>query len=499
METSQIIGLVIVLVLVVLGFVFTIWKSKKHTLAKLIGILIFAAIALTWVFTYGYYNGANFADYNMHRQGLTDLPNMVYYAMSFAADKIIFLLALGAFYAVLSKCKGYNKLVNVIAKAFKGIEVIFILISSLLITAMASLFSQSFIPLIFIPFLISIILAMKLDKITAFAATFGSILIGTIGVTYGGEGFYWFNYYVGTEATTAILYRLIVLVVAFILFNFFTCLHAKNVLEKKNVNELEADPFKMEELKKDEKCHVWPYIVLMAFLLIICVLGYINWEANFGITCFNTFHEKLMGLKIGEFAPFLEIVGTLANTVAKGAFGNWNLYHASTILIVLTLVIALIKRMKLDDFISSCGEGLKKMALPTILFVGAYLVMTGAYMSPFIPTITNTIFKHVSTFNPYLVSLDALLANIFHIDFGFTGYVVAGYFTSTYAANLEVIHTIFTTLYGFIGFFAPTSAILVIGLTYLDIDYKTWMKYSWMFIVAMLVILLVLFTIMTYI
>ena len=134
-----------------------------------------------------------------------------------------------------------------------------------------------------------------------------------------------------------------------------------------------------------------------------------------------------------------------------------------------------------------------------ILFIGVYMVMVAAYMSPFIPTITNLIFSKIEAFNPFLVVVDALLANTFHVDFGFTGYVVTTYLTTTFASNLEVIHTIFTTMYGFVGLCLPTSAVLVIGLSYLDIDYKTWIKYIWMFIIAILIILLVLFTVMTYV
>ena len=55
---------------------------------------------------------------------------------------------------------------------------------------------------------------MKLDKITAFAVTFGSILIGTLGATYGGEGLYWFNYYTQTTTDNVLIYRVLLLVVA---------------------------------------------------------------------------------------------------------------------------------------------------------------------------------------------------------------------------------------------------------------------------------------------
>lgn len=494
MTIAQIIGLIVVLVLAALGGFFIVKKSKKYDLAKWITLFILVSIALTWIFSYGYYNGTEFMDYGMNQQGITDIPNLLYYSINFAGDKIIFLLALGAFYAVLSKSNSYKKLVTKIAEMFKGKEITFTLIASLLFTAMASLFSQSFIALIFVPFVISIILSMKLDKLTAFCVTFGSILIGTLGITYGGEGAYWFNYYVQASVTTGILYRLVVLVVAFILFNFFTVMHAKKVLKDKKLNEIEADPFKVENV--DKKAKTWPIIVLFFLLLILMILGYIGWESNYGITCFKTFHEWLLGLKIGDFEVFKVILGTLAK---DAAFGAWNLFHASVLLLVLSIVVALVSRISLNDFIASFGEGFKKMAKPLALFIGTYMVMVAAYMSPFVPTITNTIFSHIESFNPYLVTFDALLANTFHVDFGFTGYVVATYFTSAFGANLEVIHTIFTTMYGFVGLCIPTSAILLIGLSYLDIDYKTWIKYIWMFIVAILVILLILFTIMTYI
>lgn len=494
MTTGQIIGLVIVLVLAVLGGFFIIRKSKKHDLAKWITLFILLSIALTWIFSYGYYNGAEFYDYGMNQQGISDIPNLLYYSINFAGDKIIFLLALGAFYAVLKRSNSYKKLVNKIALAFKGKEITFALIASLLFTAMASLFSQSFVALIFVPFIISILLTMKLDKLTAFCVTFGSIMIGTLGITYGGEGAYWFNYYVQSSVTVGIIYRLIVLAIAFILFNFFTVLHAKKVLKGKKLNEIDADPFKVESY--DKKAKSWPTIVILSILFIIMVLGYVSWESNFNITTFTRFHNWLLGLQIGDFAIFKVLLGTLAS---DAAFGSWNLFHGSILLVILSILIALISRINLNDFIEAYTEGFKKMGKPLLLFLGTYMVMVAAYMSPFIPTITNTIFKHISTFNPYLVTLDAILANTFHVDFGFTGYVVATYFTSTYGSNLEVIHTIFTTMYGFTGLCIPTSAMLLIGLSYLDIDYKTWIKYIWLFVIAILIILLVLFTIMTYI
>ena len=67
MTIAQIIGLVVVLVLAALAGFFIIRKSKKHDLAKWITLFILVSIALTWVFSYGYFNGAEFYDYGMNQ------------------------------------------------------------------------------------------------------------------------------------------------------------------------------------------------------------------------------------------------------------------------------------------------------------------------------------------------------------------------------------------------------------------------------------------------
>lgn len=494
MTITQIIGLIVVLVLAALGGFFIVRKSEKHDLLKWILLFVFVAFAFTWIFSFGEFNGAEFSDYGMNRLGLTDLPNLIYYAMNFAGDKIIFLLALGCFYAVLSKVDGYKKLVTRIAGSLKGKEIVFILSASLLFTAMASLFSQTFIVLIFVPFVVSIVLSMNLDRLTAFSTTFGSILIGNLGLTYGGEGLEWFNYYTGLPITTGIIYRLIILVVAFILFNLFNVMHVKKTLKNTKVNEKDADPFKVEKIDKNAKS--WPIIVVFALLFAIMILGYIGWNTHFGIECFANFHTWLLELKIGEVAIFKELLGTLAE---KTPFGSWNLFHMSILLFVISILVSLLGKVKLNDFIEAYGEGAKKMSKGIILFVLVYMVMIVAYMTPFVPTITNTMFSAVSKFNPFLVSLMAFISNIFHTDFGFTGYAIGTFFVNSYAESVTLIHLIFTTMYGFVQLCIPTSAILLIGLSYLDIDYKTWIKYIWMFVVGILVILLVLFTVLAYI
>ena len=495
MATSQIVCLVIVVILAVLAGVLTVLKSKKHDLVKWIGIFIFVAIALTWIFGVGQYSGTELVDWGMNRQGLTDIPQLIYYALNVGGEKIVFLLALGIFYAMLSKCNSYKKLVNTIAEKLKrkvSSQIIFILVCSLIFTLMGAMLTETFAALIFVPFVVSIILAMHLDKMTAFAVTFGSILVGVLGTIYGGDGFIWFNEYAETSATTGIYYRLIVLVVAFILFNFFNVMHVKKIAKGKKINEVEADPFKVEDVSK--KSSIVPAIIIMGLLFILVILGYISWDENFGISIFGKFHEWLMGLEIKDTSVFGTIFGT-----KSAQFGAWNFYIITIVLGLFSVLTALISRLKLNDFISTCGEGIKKVLLPELMLIGTYIVFVTVYSCQTMPTISNLLITSTTEFNPFLVAVDAFIANIFHIDLGLTGFFLGSFLTTIYSANIEIVHTIFVTLYGFVSLFVPTSSILVIGLSYLDIEYKNWIKYSWLFLLGILVILVVLFLVMAYI
>lgn len=492
MTTFQIVCLAVVIIIAVLASVLTLLKSKKHDLVKWISIFAFVAIALTWIFGIGQYSGTEFGDYGLSRQGLTDIPNLLYYAIYIGGEKIIFLFTLGAFYAVLSKCDSYKKLVKTIAEKFKGKEILFTLISALLFTAMGSLLSETMMALIFVPFVVSILLEMHLDKISAFCTTFGSILVGVLGVTYGGDGFYWFSQYTEVAITTGILYRLIVLVVAFILFNFFNVIHVKKVLENKKANEKVVDPFEVEELPK-KKSSI-PAIIVLGLLFIVVILGYINWEYNFGITIFGKIHEWLMNISIKETPVFGTILGS-----KMAQMGSWNFCVVDVLLAATAVLMALISRIHLNDFISACGEGIKKMAFPVLMFVGAYFIFITVYYCQTMPTISNLIINNTTEFNPFLIGVDALIANIFHLDLGLTGFFLGSFLTSIYSTHIEVIHTMFVTLYGLVSLCVPTSTILVLGLSYLGIEYKSWLKYSWLFLVGMLVILVVLFLVMLYI
>ena len=118
------------------------------------------------------------------------------------------------------------------------------------------------------------------------------------------------------------------------------------------------------------------------------------------------------------------------------------------------------------------------------------------YWSPIVPTIVSWFIK--TTFNPFLTTIAAIISGLFHSDFGYTGYALGGLLTTYEGDTFNIAYVIYTSIHGLVSLIAPTSAILMIGLSYCNISYKKWFSYIWKFLIGMLVCLLVIFALLTY-
>ena len=112
--------------------------------------------------------------------------------------------------------------------------------------------------------------------------------------------------------------------------------------------------------------------------------------------------------------------------------------------------------------------------------------------------VATKLFGLTKSFNPYITTITSFITSIFHADLGYTSYLVGSILSTTYAESLNIAHTIYVTTYGLVQVFMPTSALLLVALSYMKIDYKSWFKYIWIFAAAMLVVLLIVVTVGTY-
>lgn len=498
---------VIGLVLFVVGGLIMSFRSKEHNLAKSLFVLAVAGFLISWLFPAGNFQGADYYEYKFVRIGLADIGFQLYYSVYFLLDKIGFLLVLTGVYGVLSRIKGYQRLVGGIASKLNNHPIITSVVISIILFVFTSLFTQTFIVLVFVPFFISILIKMGMDKLTAFAITFGSILAGILGCTYGTDTLAVFNQNFGSDIKLGLNYRFIIAAVSLVLYNFFIVMRVRKInadMKKNRKNyDISNDPFavaKYEAPKKKSVKNLILYIVSIVFLVIgalVLILGYVNWNEIFGIEIFDKFHEWLVGLEAGkEFNIFSYILGANAN--ALGAFKY--IFTGLSVLLIVSILLAFMERMSINEYIEAFYEGMKKMFKPLLFLIGVNMVFTTSYItsSPII-TIYNWLLNLVEGFNPFITSITAFVASLFQVDFGYVAYSVGGFANAVYTDNLEIVHTIFTSMYGIVQVFMPTSFILVSGLALTKVSYKDWLKYIWLFAVGMIVILLVLFTVLTYI
>lgn len=478
------------------GFVFTA-RCEKHTMAKMLLFLILATAILTWLIPYGFFNGLDFYDYGLERVGLVNLGLLLHSSINWNFESVIFLFVVAGFYGILGRTNGYKKLVNTIANKLKKYPLVVAIITSLIITALTSMFTDTFAMFIIVPFFVSILLSMKLDKLTTFAITFGSMLIGAIGATYGTESLLNFSYNLSVEKiTTGIAYRLIILLVAYFLFNFFICMRIKKVNKEKVNEEVENTLFTVENTK--DKTSMIPALVILLVVFIITILGFIDWKTNFNITVFEDLHNSIYNAQIGD-VPIMQYI--LSQTNSQGntealAFGTFMLRTIEIVLVLASLLMGLLYRVKFNEMLDAAYEGIKKMFKPIIFYFGAGIVYLIIASSPFTFTLCNWILNAVDGFNPYLTTVVASITSLFHLDTGFTAYYLGSFLSTAYASDFNLVYTIFVSMFGLVHMIAPTSIFMLIGLSLMKVDYKDWLKYIWLFVIGMLVILLVLFTVL---
>lgn len=479
-------------------------KEKKYGLLKGTLIFIIVAFLLTWIIPTGSYSSSGYVTSGMLRAGIYDIGDLFYNAFAVATYKIIVLMAIAAFYGVATKTQGYERIVTGIAKKLKKHSKIAVVVISVVLAGLTSILTQTFALLIFVPFIISILNRMGLDKMTILATTFGSILIGFVGVTYGTDGVQMLNYYFGytTElpyTMPALLVRAGILVAGLVLFNFFTLAHMSKAKKDKAAS---VDLFEVQIAEGSEKRTntMIPIIVIMSILFVLVIMGFLDWGANFGIEIFDEFHSIITtDIKIEAAVEGADDFFVLADLLGTGAsaFGLWNNLYISAILLIFTAILALCYRFKLDEFLESIGSALKKIVLPSACIIGAYMLMMVVYRSTYVVTIVDKLLSLTDSFNIATMTLSSLILNIFHTDLGYTGFVLSSYFPVEYVDYTNVVYTMLTSLYGYVQLFIPTSVILGIGLVSLKVKYSDWLKFIWRFLVGMFVCLLVIFILMS--
>lgn len=451
--------------------------------------VVVVTLISTWLIPTGNFDGTSLQLGDTVPLGVTDLPTILYHGIYFTLDRVMFIIAVMLFYIIAAKAGVYKKSVDGIASSLKGKEKIYTVFSITLLVLLTSLVSNTFVLIFFIPFMLSIFSKLKIEKMTAFAATIGAVLIGLVGVPYGSEGLTAFNQYSSLELETGLMYRAVIAFASYVLFVAYVVLQS----DKNKKGESLVDPILTIE-KKSKKSTV-PFMSIIALTSIFIMLGFIAWETNFEITEFREFHESLVLTDEGEAT----IVGNLLGTSAQ-PLGAWDLFTGTGVVLFMALALAISYKVKITDIFKGLGETSKLLASTITIAIAVCSVFVIAYITQYYTTIGYVLFDLLNNgdFNPNTSALAAFMSSVLHFDMGFTAYVASSYYTVAYASNMEILSIIFMATYGLVQIIMPTSMILFVGLAYTNINYKLWLKYIALFFASITLALLLAFNVLTY-
>lgn len=469
---------------------------KKHSLFKVISMILVLLVIISWIAV-----GRN--DVKSYI-GFGDLFLNGIRSLYFFFDIFLFILIVGGFYGVLNKSSGYKKLLDNIVSKVKKLGNKFIYLVIILFALVSALTGMDMLIFMFIPFVISIILLLGYDKLVAISATVVSSIIGVIGgifVTFKDPNNYYgttnttMEKFVGIEESFANIFpKLLLLVLGVALLIFYVSRHIKSVKDKKVKYELNADndSLVVNEVKGDyKKVKSWPLIIVFAFLFVYTVIGVMPWNTLFKVDIFNKFHTWLVGLGTKDFSIFNNLISS-----SFTALGEWNSNSLGNymmpmiIMLILSLVVKFISHIKFDEYVDAFINGMKKLLPSAFVVVLAYSVLVGAYNHGFLSTLISK-----TDYNIGLAGLYSLVGSILHVDLYYTS---VGVFSSIISlvedeALYPVLAVLFQGFYGLINIVGPTSLLLIVVLTYLDVPYTTWLKYIWrLFLYLFIVICLVL-------
>lgn len=457
---------------------------EKNSLIKVATIMLIISVVLTWIIKVPVGDGT----YQYHRAGIIDFFSLITIGLEVFSHFATLLFITAGFYELLSRTKGYQIIVEKFSSKFKKSKeksLVFSIITMLVFTLLSSVFIDPMALILFAPFFITLILKMGKDKITALFATFGGILIGTIGSLYSSPITGQIIDSFSVKSTDKFIYRIAVLIVVYLAGVAFLIIH--NLKQKKSEKVVIPELFEVKAPKSTDKGCVGIGIILLT-LFILVILGFFPWGTILSSEWTQKLYDGYINFKIGGVKIFDSLIGPKVYDFSL-QFGNWSMITAQAVVLAVSILIALFSKINVDEFIDSFLTGFKKVGKPVLIIILAYLVMLISLQFPVLIGLTE---KLLPKFNYFVSAILAFFGSLFGVEFRYVLTLTGNQMLQLHPENINpsTLGVIFQTVYGFVQFFAPTSLFLLVGLSTLEISYSEWLKKSWMFIAATFVITL---------
>ena len=480
---------------------------KKHNLLKLIFLVLLLVVIGTWFLPVYVASSGEFTIQESIKVGLFNLASYVGIALQVFGPTILYVLAVGGLYGVLYRIPQYRLLLDKIADGFKNREWIFMTIVGVVLALLTSMAGLSVMVIILFPFIISVMLLMGYDKITIAMLTVGSVVAGLIGTVFSStlvEGMTAILYESMSEealniAKNDVLWKLALLVVSLALVLVNTFSHAKK--HKNNEVDLEKTRLVPKKVKTNNN-KIYPLVIVLDLLLVVLTLGYMSWDL-FGVDVFTKMTNGFINptgttFVRGLYGALNTVLGVGVNSGmnVNNTFGAWassNGYEAALIVFLASALISFLYRGSFNKFVSSTGEGVKRALKPALLVVISYIILICAVTVPFEFSFLRHIIDLNGGFSIVVMSIVAFVFSVLTVEPYYGPVTAISYVTSSavIAGNTGIVALVWQTMYGLAMLVAPTSVVLLVTLSYLDISYSSWIKAIWKLFLELLVVILI--------
>lgn len=486
---------------------------EKHDLIKLTGICVLLVVILSWIISSGYYTSGVISYDVINRIGIFDLTTYSLLTVMYYFLVFMFIFVVSGFYKFLGSLDAYDSLTSKIASVFKGKEKLFVALSTLIFACLSGISTEHIVLLAIIPFAITILSKLKVDKISGLIATFGGILIGILGATYStsivghlADTSYGLSVSYGFELITVI----VLFAITYLLLTYFAFARMNKAKANSEIALLEdpfARPIKVEEetkgkkkVKKERKVSTVGLSILLIITFVVIILAFIGWNTAFGVEAFTDAYNWTKEATIFDQEIFAYILGIHegSNVVQNVfvAFGSWDLLLASGVILLSSLLIKLVYHVPFDKMLDEFGEGFKKSGKTVFVALMVYVVWILSVVFPTMPSLVAKITEGLGT-NIGTLFASGALTSFFVVDFQYVVSMVGSLYANF--TNVNVAALILQTSYGIIQFIAPTSLILMVGLSMLNVKFKDYFKFIWKFLLAMLVVVIIILAILMYV
>ena len=445
---------------------------KKNSLIKTLLIIFGIFVVLTWIIPSGSYDLA-YTNKGVDPIGIFDLFKYPLYSFATFIQYGMVILTIGIFYGILSKIDAYSKFCENLVKKINH-KKLFLGIISFILILISSLIGNTLILFILVPFIYNLVILLGYNKKTGFAIAVGSILVGNIcsltGTNIALTNLEIFKIALSKEIVT----KIILFIMISVLYINFVLSHSK--LEKEETILYE---------KNNTKKSVLPMIILLVFTFVIGILGTYD-LSKVGFNFFKDLHESLMNFEVNNFYLFKNLFKGISR------FGTWSNYDLMEFILLMSLIISWVYKLKLKDIIEGVKEGILKTYKPAIIacLSGLIFVVILNTNSNIIETINNSILsKDFSIIN---TSTSTIISSFFYTDYVWLIGSGFGETIKLYDSNMYVVITLLVSgIHSLLMMLLPTSILLTSGLVYTKFDYKDWLKYIWKFILIVFFIIMI--------